>query len=490
MKYKQVIGIKQLFVLMVIAIGFTTCRPRQVEENSHFPPEVQIIFTNKCATAGCHNNKSYQNAANLNLTSWEALFKGSANGTDVIPFAPTQSSLLQFVNTYDDLGLKASPFMPLNGEPLSRNEVVIIRNWIKDGCPNSAGVIPFASNPDTRPKAYITNQGCDLVSVIDQESKMVMRIVKVGHEEGLIESPHNVKVSPDGKYWYVCFSTGAWLQKFDASSDTLISELNISAGKWNVIGMTSDGKTAFISDLSSTGRIANVDLQTMTLKGMYSSGLFSNPHGVAFTQTNDTAYVTAQYGNTIYRIIPAIPQVDNISLEKGKPSVLTNNLLDPHEITMSPDFSKYFVTCQASNELRVMDVKADTMLTSIPMGGYPLEMALSKNRNLLFVTCQEDANPIYPFFKGSVYVVDVNSMTVVHKIYEKFYQPHGIALDDQKGLLYVASTNANPTGPAPHHASECGGRNGYFHVIDLNTYKSVLSTSELSVFPYSVGVRQ
>lgn len=465
------------------------CKPKRAEENSHFPPEVQIIFTNKCAVSGCHNSQSARNAANLDLSSWESLFRGSVNGSVAIPFVPLQSSLLQFVNTYDLLGLKASPTMPLNQPALSFDEVSSIRSWILQGCPDHHGVIPFSSDAATRGKAYITNQGCDLVSVVDAQAGMVMRYVKVGKDDGLIEQPHNVKVSDDGKYWYVCFSNGSWLQKFDAATDSLVGEVNITTGKWNVILLAPDGKTAFVSDLSNAGRIVMVDVQAMSVKQMFASGLFNNPHGLACSPGADTIYATAQYGNMIYRFIRSVPKVDQISLQKGAAPVLTPNLLDPHEILFDSDRKRYFITCQASNELRVMDAATDTLLAVVPLGAYPLEMALSAGTRRLFITCQEDANPVYPFFKGSVYVVDLNTLTVVKKIYEKFYQPHGIALDETRGLLYVSSTNSNPTGPAPHHASACAGRNGFFHILDLDTYEKIGVTAELSVFPYSLATR-
>ncbi len=481
---------KPFLYLLLTSIFFASCRPKKMEENSHFPPEVQIIFTNKCATAGCHNDKSFYNAGGLNMTTWESLFKGSVNGTVVIPFAPSQSSIMQFVNTYVDLGLVTSPSMPLNGTPLSRNEVLSIRSWIERGCPNAQGVIPFSDHAATRGKAYITNQGCDLVSVVDAATGMVMRYVHVGHDPALIESPHDIKVSADGNYWYVCFSNGSYFQKFDATTDSLIREVNISIGKWSVITLSNDQKTAFVSDLANNGRLAEINLSAMTLTKTYASGLFSNPHGIAVTRTNDTLYVTSQYGNMIYRLIRSVPQVDNISLQKGVAATLNPGILDPHEIVLSPDFKTYFVTCQASNELLVVDAGTDTVLKSIPMGNFPLDMTLSKKRNQLYVTCQEDTNPIFPFFKGSVKVVDLNTLTVIKTFYEKFYQPHGIAVDDSRDMLYVASTNANPTGPSPHHASECAGRIGYFHVIDLNTWLDIITTSELSVFPYSVDIRK
>ncbi len=480
-------------ILLIVFMGMSVLacvKYRPGAESSAFPPAVQIIFTNQCATAGCHNTKSAANAGGLDLSSWESLFRGTDNGACVIPFSPSQSSLMQFVNTYADLGLTHTPSMPLNLPALSRNQVLAIRQWIESGCPNARGEIPFASQPAMRPKAYLTNQGCDIVAVIDLATGLVMRYVKVGHENGFIELPHNIKVSPDGKYWYVCFANGSYLQQYDATADTLVKEVNITAGAWNVIRLSDDGKRAFVSDLSSNGRLAEVNLQTMSLKQMWSSGLFSNPHGMAYSLTGDTVFVTAQYGNMVYRIIPSIPQVDQLSLQADTAPVLTAKLLDPHEILRSPDGSKYFITCQSSNELRVLDAAADTVTHIIPLGKYPLEMTLSLKHHCLYITCQEDDNTLYPFFKGSIYVVDINSLSVIHKIYETFYQPHGIAVDEDRDLLYVSSRNVNPSGPAPHHISECGGRNGYFHVIDCNTWLTVIRNAEVSVDPYSMDIRK
>lgn len=479
-----------LLSIFFALIFFVSCNKSCPEENSEFPPEVQIIFTNKCATSGCHNATSFSNAANLNMTSWNALLKGAVNGSVIIPFSPNQSSLLQFVNTHTDLGLIGLPTMPLNEAPLSRAEVLAIKHWIEDGCPNRAGEIPFSSNSATRPKAYITNQGCDLVSVIDAESRQVMRYISVGHDELQLEIPHNVKVSADGKYWYVCFANGAYFQQYDAVSDTLNKEVNISQGAWNVIKLSPDNSKALISDLTNNGRIVEVDLTTMTVTKIYSgSGLFNSPHGLAFTQSADTFYATAQYGNMIYRVIPKLLQVDNLSIEKGVAPVTTLGNLEPHELAFDPSYSKLFITCQKSDEVRVFDVKGDSLLNIIPVGNYPLEMTMSVKRNLLFVTCQEDDNPVYPFFRGSVYVIDLTSKQVVRVIREKFFQPHGLMVDDKHDYLYVASRNVEPDGPAPHHASSCGGRNGFFHVIDLNNWQAVTRNAEISVDPYSVDVR-
>ena len=86
-------------------------------------------------------------------------------------------------------------------------------------------------------------------------------------------------------------------------------------------------------------------------------------------------------------------------------------------------------------------------------------------------------------------MIDLNTYQIVRIIREKFFQPHGVVVDDQHDLLYVASRNSDPNGPAPHHASNCGGRNGFYHVINLNTWQAITRNAEISVDPYSVDVR-
>ncbi|HWY38032.1 MAG TPA: hypothetical protein VNY73_05705, partial [Bacteroidia bacterium] len=67
-------------------------------------------------------------------------------------------------------------------------------------------------------------------------------------------------------------------------------------------------------------------------------------------------------------------------------------------------------------------------------------------------------------------------------------QPHGLAVDDAAGLLYVANRNVSSATP-PHHSSICGGTNGNIVFIDLNTLQLTGRKIELSRDPYSVNIR-
>lgn len=482
-----------LILIISILTIFSSCKkdPQIIDvSKTGYPENIGKLFITKCAVSGCHNDVSKNAASGLSLSTWNTLFEGARSGSAVIPFRHSLSTLFLFTNTHEDYGLSNLPTMPINGSPLSREEMMQIIDWIDRGAPNNKGEIKFADNPK-RKKYYVTNQGCDLVYVFDSETDLAMRAIDVGNNSS-IESPHMVKVSPDGNYWYVCFTNGNILQKFRTSDDRLVGQADITLGNWNTFVITKDGKNAFVIDWSFDGRIAWVDLESMTLKKMYQgSGLLKWPHGSALSPDEKYLYVTSQTGNFIYKIDirnPNFPDFEEISLVPGDlPSNISS--LDPHEIIFSPDGSKYFVSCQKSNELRVMQTSNDSLIARIPTGEYPQEFSLSHSTDYLFVTCMEDRTT-FPGHIGSVTVVNYKTNQFVKHI-QTGTQPHGIAVDDTKGIVYVAHRNIDISGPAPHHTTECGGRNGYINAIELNSLELKKGfRPEVSTDPYSIAIRK
>ena len=226
-----------------------------------------------------------------------------------------------------------------------------------------------------------------------------------------------------------------------------------------------------------------------------SDASWHNLHGVALNAAQDTILVTQQIGSIIYRIQTSDPSAsDTVHLYDGP--VSPSPQLNPHEILYSPDNSKYFVTCQGSSEVRVFQTSTNNLLTIISLhaGSSPTEMSFSTTSNYLFVACTEDTMNISGK-RGSVAVINYNTNTLVKYIYTG-HQPHGIAVDNSKRMVMVANRNYTTDGPAPHHGSTCGGRNGYVSFIDVNTLEMITlpgsSTTkkiEISVDPYSVGIR-
>lgn len=475
------------YVLFALVMLFSCTKDQIPPSYNSYPEEVGKIFLNSCATPGCHNDKSYETAAGLNLSSWENLFRGTNSGAAIIPYSPEQSPLMFFINTFSDLGQQLEPSMPFNSAPLSREQVIMVRDWIASGAFNKSGMARF---PDSqgRKKFYVVNQGCDMVTVFDAETKLAMRCVKVGLS-GASESPHMIKVSPDGLFWYVCFLNSTVLQKFRTFDDSPAGNIEIGPGYWNTFTISADSKKAFVVSWEADGKVAVVNLETMALVTKYEgSGFIKNPHGSAVSNNGNVLYLTAQTGNYVYRIPVNDPgNYEEIVLEPPGP-VMYSSKFDAHEIIFSPDETKYFVTCQKSNEVRIMNSSDDSWVAAIPNIYSPQEMSISATTDYLFVSSPEDTVS-FPGQRGSVSVINYKNNTFEKKIFTGF-QPHGIAVDDNKQLVYVVNRNANPTGPAPHHASGCGGRNGYVTIIDLKTLELVPGYhAEVSTDPYSVAVK-
>lgn len=487
---------------LAVLLTATSCKhdppkPTGIDPAStQYPLEVAKIIVGKCATTGCHNEASYSFAGGLRLDDWKYMFDGGGTGAVTVAYSPENSPLLYFLNpgadVYDVLSVK--PTMPYNESPLSREEYNTIKDWITNGAPDKNGNIPFASNAATRQKAYLTQQGCDLVAVIDAEKKVVMRYIKVGKDPNKIETAHFVQVDKQGRYAYVCFTTGNIIQKIDCNTDQVIGEMPLAGGQnlgenYNIVQVSDDGSLLIASQLADNGNITFGNATTMTR--IENLAILAQPHGIAYNSAFDTFYITGQKGNVVY-LLDRNRNTKQVSIN-GLPTTTQSTpgvTPDPHEIIMSPDKSKYFLTCENTNEVRVMDRVTNTVLKAIPTGLKPQELAISTTKPYVFVTCMEDVSRTSALYKGSVYVIDYNTLDVVKRIDGEFSQPHGVAVDDRNGMFYISSANIDSDGPAPHHVSNCNGRNGFYQVYNLNTLnRADRKTYEVPPSPYSMQMR-
>ncbi len=491
---------KRLLFIAFISLLVPSCTYDQYDNtvpvSTGYPSAVEGIIVGKCATAGCHNTISKDAAAGLDLSNWDAMFNGTNNGAVVIPYRSDYSTLCYFTNVDSSLGLVVQPTMPVNGDPISTSEYTALRDWINAGAPNVKGEIKFADDP-LRHKFYVVNQGCDVAYVFDGNSRKAMRVIDIGIVPGAspAESPHNVKVTPDGKYWLVVFLNSNVVQVYSTETDQLVMNIPIGngiSGAWNTLVITKDSKKAYIPDYNN-GRVAFVDLVagTSTTTSTFPITGASIPalHGVALNKTEDTLYITAELTSRILKIpVNDLSGYDDVNLNPlGNPWFTPHNM-NPHEIIFSPDYTKYFVTCQDSNvrQVRVYNTSDDQLIAAIDVGRLPLEFGMSPSNGLLFVTNTEDN--YFPDMKGSISVIDMNTLTEIKRI-KVGWQPHGIAVDEKKGIVWIANRNVSG-GPAPHHTTACAGKNGYLSAIDIATLEKIADfRPEVSVDPYGIAVR-
>jgi DNA-binding beta-propeller fold protein YncE len=461
------------------------------EPADRFPTAVGRIIQANCAVAGCHNAASHQfSGGGLLMDTWDHLFEGGNHGAAIVPYSPENSPLLYFINSYPDFGpvpTDPSMKMPLNGNPLSRSDYSVLRDWILDGAPDKFGNVPFASNASTRQKIYVVHQRCDYVTVIDAEKHVIMRSIPVGMAV-TIETGYDIKIAADGMA-YASLWTSDELFRIDTKTDSVSGRINLGMPNSNVLHLSPNGNELLVANWYMSG-LLRVNAAGGVTTNTYNGTGFTSPHGIASNRSFDTFFVTELIGNTIYRIA-ASGAHEKISIDGTTPTQAPGKP-DPYKILMAPDYTKYFVSCAGSNELRVMDAHADTLIKVIPVGKKPQEMAFSRDAATpyLFISCEEDSNA-NPTYRGSVYIINYKTYEVVEQIRDRYFMPHALAVDDQNGMLYVFSRNIDPSGPAPHHnSSTCEGRSGYYSIYNFKERKPLNNRRyELTVDPHAADVR-
>jgi DNA-binding beta-propeller fold protein YncE len=317
-----------------------------------------------------------------------------------------------------------------------------------------------------------------------------MRCVDVGISPST-EAPHDMYVSPDGKYLYISFYAGSIFQKYRTTDEEKVGELNLNEQSWHSFSISGDSRYALASHLASDGKVALIDLENMTLTMMYQgSNLFVYPHGNTMNYNGSLAYITCQQGNFIYKVDfsdPNDPGITQIVLNPGDvPN--TNGIYKPYDVKFSPDYSKYYVTCQGTNELRVFDSSNDSLLQVIATSGVPQVISFSESKPYAYVPCMADtANPST---ESAVNIINLNTNLIIGTVVTG-NQPRSCVVDDANNCVWVANRNISGTGWAPHHSTACQGRNGYVTVIDQNTLKLIPGWKcEVSVDPYHVTLKK
>ncbi len=482
---------KKIFLIVAFVAFYYACSKDQtVQTDSGYPPEIAGIILPNCATTGCHTDEDKIAAAGLSLETWDDLFAGANNGAAIIPFRVDQSLLAFYINIYEELGLMLSPTMPQNEPALNRSEIETMMNWINSGAPNDKSEIPFCCD-DNRSKYYVVNRGCDMITVFDQQTDLAMRCIDVGQYPDFPEAPYAIEISHDGNFWYMIFIDGDVIQKYSTATDSLIDQRFIGVGNWSDLIISPDGTKAFIVNWTQVGQLVYFDLENMEVLEVFNSpGMFVSPHGIIASEDFTTLYMTSETGNYFYIINvtdPFDPQITKKRLDPLIPAV--NDLtMRPQQIIFSPDFSKYYISCSESNEIRVFHSSNDSLIAVIPTGIHPTMMSISETYPYLFVACDQTVCSL-PKCKGSVEVINYETDQHIKTIQGELFEPHGIAVNDVSGKVYITNRNISVDGPAPHHQSLCEGKNGFVSAFDLNTLEMIDFDPEVSVDPFQILIR-
>ncbi len=121
--------------------------------------------------------------------------------------------------------------------------------------------------------------------------------------------------------------------------------------------------------------------------------------------------------------IAAVPSANSVAADIGE------RYLSPIEMALSPDGRLLYVVCEASGELRVVDLHSSAIVATVAVGNMPRGIVLTRDGRVIYVSASGS---------DTVSVIDAASLKVVRTLATGF-EPHGIVLDRSETTLYVAN---------------------------------------------------
>jgi len=132
----------------------------------------------------------------------------------------------------------------------------------------------------------------------------------------------------------------------------------------------------------SLGNTINVlDLNTFEIIKRIDHPDFKFPHGVGLTQDEATLYMASTRSGRVFLIDTATDEVEK---------VLFTHQASTHMISFSPDGNTVYVPNIASNNLTVIDVRSESIVTHVPVGKGPEGVAVHPNGLHIYVANQHD----------------------------------------------------------------------------------------------------
>ncbi|MCS6895446.1 MAG: hypothetical protein NZZ60_04775 [Bacteroidia bacterium] len=439
-------------------------------------------------------------SSELDFTSWDSLFYGPSREIPlVVPYDTQWSHLLWKVNPDSTWGPISTPTCPPPTSDrknlLSGEELEVLRSWIARGAPAADGRLPWGETlTRSRRKSFVCASGSDVVAVFDLDSYHLLRQIPVGIRPGQIESPHYIQISPDRKFFYVTLIAGAAVEKYRTDNYEKVGRVEVGPDPAH-IEFSADGKYAIITHFTDVAptKLTLLDAENMrvldTLHDPFAQ-ILARPHGLWITPDFRYAYVTANAGNYITKVeispdrqrfidfhqIPLVPgTLPQIDQRWG-----------PYQILAEPSGRYYFVSCDASNEVRVFLRTNDSLVAVLPTAAAPKLMTYQDG--LLFVACLKAQAPLLQGDKlGAVAVIDAERLRVLTHIYGAGHLPRGIGTDPIRKKLFISYENTAGTDPPHHYLGGIAGAPAKFYILSIPSFRTE-AVREFALVGYGMSV--
>jgi DNA-binding beta-propeller fold protein YncE len=315
-----------------------------------------------------------------------------------------------------------------------------------DGEP--AGAAPGAAEPSgvTAPggpwRIYVGTESADAVAVVDGRTWTITRQIPVGISVEDIEGVHGLRLSPDGRHWYITLAHGfpyGTLWKFTTAGDSLAGRAEL--GNFPAtIGLTPDGAWAFVANYNLHGdpRVDTVSaVYTPTMTEVAEIPVCTKPHGLDVSADGRFVLVSCTRDDALVRIdVGTLREAARGTVRLPGEEAAGGDCYATG-VQLSPDGATAWVSCGHANEVRAVDLATFEVTDRAPgcEGAYLLEA--DPEARTLWVPCRSG---------GEVVVLDAATLDVKGRIATTREFPHTVAFtpDGRYALLTQESRGVIP----------------------------------------------
>lgn len=291
-------------------------------------------------------------------------------------------------------------------------------------------------------KVYVADERANTVTIIDAASFKKIGSIPVG------QGPHNVQVSPDGKWVWVtnngepgmaaekmptgkmshgehaAMGAAGAVWAIDTASNKVVAKVPVGKHPAHVV-VSGDGSTAYITN-GTDNTVSVVDTATRRVSDVIAVGV--SPHGLRISPDGKEAWVANLKAGTVSVIDTASrKQVAEIAVGKG-----------PAQVGFTPDGRFGFVSLSQENQLAVIDPASRKVIRKLAVGAVPIQLYATPDSALVLVANQGTSKK-----PGStVSVIDLAAMKVAATI-QTGAGAHGVVIDREGRHAFVTNTYAN-----------------------------------------------
>jgi len=327
----------------------------------------------------------------------------------------------------------------------------------------------YAAPPDRNYYVYVAAESNDTVHLVrfGPAGGEVLRTIEVGAFATEIEGPHGIRVSPDGKYWYVTVAHGmpfGSVFKYDTTDNVSIGDVQVGLFPATMAISSSTG-LMFVANFNlhgdmQPGTISVVDTVSMTEIARIEEGIM--PHGSRTSPDGRFQYSVGMMDSALYEV-----DVLKLAVSRKLPLAATDDAPAPsadhaghHAGGVSPTWAQphprerfVYVALQGADQVAEVNLDDWRITRRFHTQKGPYNLAVTPDGRKLLATCK-------PHHSTAVW--DLDSGRELASVPASRRITHGVAVspDSRYAFISVEGVGDDP---------------GTVDVIDLETYRTVAS---------------